>query len=400
MEDLSITPTGHDFSAVHAAMQRYVDQDILAGVSQAVLHGRELIDVHCAGFADREQQIPLRVDHLFRVFSNTKLATSCAILLLWEEGRIGLDDPIEKYVPQLGNRRVLRPGAATLDDTEPAHGSITIRHLLSHRSGLGYGLIDPGTLLYQAYIERKMLSPVTPLSEMMDTLAELPLAFHPGTSWEYSIATDVLARVAEVVSGERFDRFLQARIFAPLGMADTFFLIPPEKRGRLAAYYRGADLLDPMKPGLTRLDRSPYAGAYVTEVPRHSGGGGLVSSLPDMVALIRSLLPGGPTLLKPETIALMMSNQLPPGTHIRFQRSGDLSGKAYGLAGALTLKPSSIDPADSTGEFQWGGIAGTHWWISPQTGLAGVVMTQRLMSFWHPFSFDLKRRVYEAAGRA
>ena len=396
MGNMTITGNDHDFSAMHAAMRRYVDAQILAGVSSAVLVGRDLVDVNCVGWADKEQDVRLRVDHLFRVFSNTKLITSCAALLLFEEGRFGLDDPVERYMPQLANRRVLRPGATTLDDTEPARGSITIRHLMSHSSGLSYGLLDPGTTIYKAYNERKVLNPATPLSDMIETLAGLPLVFHPGTAWEYSVATDVLARLVEILSGQRFDAFIQSRIFDPLGMADTGFVVPAEKRHRLTAYYAGADLLDPMKPGLTRIDDAPYPGAYLSSVPRLSGGGGLVSTLPDMVALLRSLLPGGPTLLKPETIALMMTNQLPPGVCIRFPRLGELPGKAFGLAGALTLAPSSIEPKGAAGEFEWGGIAGTHWWISPKANLAGLLMTQRQMAFWHPFSFEFKRLVYQA----
>ena len=130
MEDTTTTAKGYDFSAVHAAMARYVDANVLAGVSSAVLVGRDLVDLSCVGWADKEQGIAMRSDHLFRAFSNTKLVTSCAALLLLEEGRFQLDDPIEKFIPQLANRRILKPGAATLDDTEPAHGPITIRHLL------------------------------------------------------------------------------------------------------------------------------------------------------------------------------------------------------------------------------------------------------------------------------
>src|SRR4249919_1474741 len=134
MEDLKVTAKGtakgYDFSQAHAAMQRYVDGNILSGVSSAVLVGRELVDVNCVGWADKEAQTPMRVDHIFRVFSNTKLITSCAALLLFEEGRFRLDDPIEKFIPQLANRKVLRPGAASLEETDPAKGSITIRHLL------------------------------------------------------------------------------------------------------------------------------------------------------------------------------------------------------------------------------------------------------------------------------
>jgi CubicO group peptidase (beta-lactamase class C family) len=143
MEDMKVTATGYDFAAAHAAMRRYVDGNLLSGVSSAVLVGRELVDVNCVGWANKEAQTPLRVDHIFRIFSNTKLVTSCAALLLFEEGRFQLDDPIERFIPQLANRRVLRPGATSLDETEPAKGSITIRHLMSHRSGLSYGVFDP-----------------------------------------------------------------------------------------------------------------------------------------------------------------------------------------------------------------------------------------------------------------
>jgi CubicO group peptidase (beta-lactamase class C family) len=128
MEDITVTRNSFDFGAVHAAMRRYVDAHILAGVSSAVLEGRDLVDVHCVGWADKEQDVKLRVDHIFRVFSNTKLITSCAAMLLFEEGQFQLDDPIEQYIPQLANRRVLRPGATALDDAEPARVPITIRH--------------------------------------------------------------------------------------------------------------------------------------------------------------------------------------------------------------------------------------------------------------------------------
>ena len=399
MEDTAVTANGYDFGAVHAALRRYVDANILAGVSSAVLVGRDLVDLNCVGWADKEQDVAMRGDHLFRAFSNTKLITSCAALLLFEEGRFQLDDPIEQFIPQLANRRVLKSGATALDDTEPARGPITIRHLMSHSSGLSYGVLDPGTMIYKAYNERKVLNPATALADMMDTLADLPLVFHPGTAWEYSVATDVISRLVEIVSGQRFDVFIQSRIFDPLGMVDTGFVVPEEKRHRLAAYYAGADVTDPMKPGLTRADSAPYPQAYLRPFPRLSGGGGLVTSLPDMLALLRSLLPGGPTLLRSETIALMMTNQLPDGVCIRFPGFGEIEGKAFGLGGSLTLAPSSLEPKGATGEFQWGGIAGTHWWISPQANLAGLLMTQRQMAFWHPFSFEFKQLVYQAVSR-
>src|SRR5262249_46205980 len=197
---------------------------------------------------------------------------------LFEDGRFQLDDPIAQFIPQLANRRVLRPGATSLDQTEPAVRPITIRHLMSHSSGLSYGLLDPDTLIFNAYNERKVVNPATTLAQMMDVLADLPLVFHPGTSWEYSVATDVLARLVEVISGRRFDAFIQSRILGPLGMVDTGFVV--SDRNRLVAFYAGADPVDPMKPGLNRADDAPYPGAYLRPVPRQSGGSGLVSTLP------------------------------------------------------------------------------------------------------------------------
>ena len=386
-----------DFSAVHAAMQRYVDQEIIAGVSWAVLRGREVVDQQCVGLADREAKVPLRPDHIFRAFSNTKIVVTCAIMLLHEEGLIGLDDRVEKFLPQLGNRKVLKADAADITDVEPARSPITIRHLLTHSAGLSYGFLDPTTVLAKAYTEASVLNPFTPLTDMIDKLADLPLAYHPGTSWEYSVATDVLGRIVEVVSGKPLDAFIKARIFDPLGMVDTGFYVPEAQQSRLVTFYRGADVLNPMKPGLWKIDDMPPQ-AYLKPLPRLSGGGGLVSTLPDMLALVRSLLPGGQQLLKPATIEQMMRNQLPSGQTIRFATLGPIPSKGFGLGGAVTLAPSPIDPPNSIGEFQWGGVAGTHWWICPQANTAGVLMAQRQMGFWNPFFFEFKRLAYAAVG--
>jgi CubicO group peptidase (beta-lactamase class C family) len=204
-----------------------------------------------------------------------------------------------------------------------------------------------------------------------------------------------LARLVEVVSGQRFDAFIQSRILRPLGMVDTGFVV--SDRNRLVAYYVGTDPADPMKPGLARTDDAPYPNAYLRPFPRQNAGAGLVSTLPDMVALIRSLLPGGPTLLKPDTIELMMSNQLPEGVWIRFPGFGELHGKAYGLAGALILQPSAFEHPDARGELFWGGRAGTQWWISPKKNTAGLIMAQREMG--HTFVVEFKRLAYEAVRR-
>lgn len=391
-------PAEPDFTRLHTAMKRYVDGQVLAGVSCAVLRGQELLDVHQVGLADIEAATPMAGGTLFRGFSNTKLLTTMAALLLWEEGRFQLDDPIERFIPALGGRQVLREGATRLDDTEPARSSITIRQLMCHNAGLSYGLLDPGTLLYQAYAQRQVLSPLLTLAQMMDALAGLPLASHPGTRWEYSVSIDVLARLVEVVGGQRFDTFLQSRVTGPLGMVDTRFVVPPHDPPRLAAIYAGSSPTQPLQPGLKRLDDWPYPRAFTVPVPSLSGGGGLVTTLPDMVALMRSFLPGGRSPLTPRTRAEMMRNQLPAGQTIRFPTVGPVPGKVFGLGGAITVKPSAHDPPGSEGEFEWGGIGGTHWWVHPGLGIAGLAMTQRQHGFWHPFSFEFKRHAYAALG--
>ncbi|MFZ6748751.1 serine hydrolase domain-containing protein [Undibacterium sp. Ren11W] len=393
-----ISPSSHDFSVIRPALQSYVDRQILAGVSSAILHGQELLYLDCLGDADIENQIALRPDHLFRVFSNTKLITSMAVLLLMDQGKLRLEDAVDIYLPQLAKRQVLRPGTTDIHDTEPAKSAITIRHLLTHTSGLSYGWLDHGTTIYKAYVEHNVFNAFTPLSHLLDLLEDLPLAFQPGSSWEYSIASDVLARLVEVISGESFDLFIRRHIFVPLAMHDTGFVVPESERERLTAYYSGSDPTNRLKRGLKRRDDAPYPGAYLTPVPRLSGGGGLVSSLPDMLALLRCLMPGGRQLLKPTTIAMMMQNQLPDGMGISFPSVGYLPNKGFGFGGAVILQPGLADPAGSAGEFEWGGIAGTHWWISPRHNIAGVLMAQRQMSFWHPFSFEFKKLAYQCMG--
>jgi CubicO group peptidase (beta-lactamase class C family) len=329
--------------------------------------------------------------------------TSIAALLLWEDGHFELDEAAARFVPQLAKLRVLKPGATHIDDTEPIARPITIRQLFTHSAGLSYGLLDPGTLLYKAYNDRRMISNLRSTAQMVDLLTEIPLKFQPGTGWEYSVATDVLGHLIAVVSGQTLADFFRDRIFQPLGMHDTGFVIPEDQQHRLVAYYGGANPQDPNQPGLKKLIGFPHPDANLKPLPRVSGGGGLVSSLGDMVTLLRSLIVEGsgpsakaPTILKPETIAMMMRNHLPPGQPISTRITGELPGSGFGLGGCVTLKPAPADPAASTGEFQWGGLAGTHWWISPRTGLSGVLMAQRHMGFWNPFALDFKQRVYTA----
>jgi CubicO group peptidase (beta-lactamase class C family) len=392
MEAVHESNKTYDFRAAHSIVQAAVDQGFLPGLSSAVLVGQDLVDVQCIGWADREADIPLRLDHIFRVFSNTKLVTACAALMLFEEGRFNLDDPIENYIPELANRRVLRLRASSLNDTEPATQPITVRQLMCHTAGLGSGVFDRGTLLFDAYAAGKVVEPSTSLTSMIDALADIPLAYQPGTSWAYSVASDVVARLVEVISAQPFDKFIQKRIFGPLGMTDTGFVV--SDNSRFTAYYRGADPTNPMASGLIRADDVPYPGAFVKTFPRLNAGMGLVSTLPDQVTLIRSLCPGGQNLLEPETIRLVMTNQLSQNVQLQFPGFGVLDGKGFGLAGALILEPTAFESPQSKGELFWGGRGGTFWWISPRTNSAGVIMTQREMG--HLSVFQFKRAVYEA----
>ena len=403
----SLSPRGHfraeglqvrgDFRAAHAVLQAEVDAQRLAGVSAATLRHGVLIDSFCSGLADIERGEALRPDHIHRAFSNTKLFTTVMVLLLADQGHFALDDPIKQWIPGLGLLRVLRPGAQSLDDTEPLRRDISIRHLITHQAGLSHGVFDPGSLIYKAYHQRGVRGVHTTLAEQMDLLAVLPLCFQPGEGWEYALGIDVLARLVELVTGQRYGDALQSRLFYPLGLQDTGYVLRPDQVPRLAALYRG-DLGDVMRPGLQRLDDTPWPGAFLSAVPRQSGAGGLFTTQADMLTLLRQLMPGQPSMLKPATLAAMFVDQVPAERCVHFRFTGELPSLGFGLGGALSRRPSALHPAAAVGELQWGGLAATHWWLSPATGLAGVVMAQRHFGFWHPFWFDYKRQVYEAAG--
>jgi CubicO group peptidase (beta-lactamase class C family) len=386
------------FHELHAAMQSRVDRGFLPGVSTVLLRGREVVDRFVCGQADMEAGVPLRDDHIFRVFSNTKLLTSCAVLLLMEDGKLRMDDPIERYIPELGNRQVLRPGATRIDDVEPARRPITVLHLMTHTSGLGYGAFDPGTLLFNAYTQAGVHNPLLSQAQFIQALAPLPLNFHPGEQWEYSLATDVLGRLVEVVSGQSLGEFFQQRICGPLGMVDTDFWVPEAKRGRLAALYGGVDFMDPTKPGLNRMDAAPFPGAYTSPKLRQTGGGGLVSTLDDTVRLIQSLMPGGPTLLQPETLALMSRDHIAPGLCVKFPNMPVNPGRVFGLGSSVLTTPGPFDPPAAADEVSWGGLAGTIWWFHPRLNIAGVLMTQRYFGFGNPYCFEFKALAYKGLG--
>ena len=390
-----------DFSALDERMQWYVDQEVLGCIATLVLDGTDIVHTARHGYMSVEGREPLREDAIFRMYSNTKLITSVALMMLFEAGRFGLDDPLAEYLPGFSNVTVLKDGAESAADARPANGPIRMRHVLSHSAGLSYGFIEPGSVVDRAYQEagiNPMANRGMTLEGLCDSLAALPLAYEPGTSWRYSFATDVCARVVEVLSGQRFDAFLRDRIFDPLGMVDTAFWVPPSKADRFTTMYAPTDLLDPMKPGFKPGD-DPRTGQYSKEPGFLSGGGGLVSTMGDYSTFIRMIVAGGSwaghTFLQPETLDLMRTNQLAPGVGVRFPMWA-MPNTVFGLGFALKTAPAEGESDAVVGEYHWGGMAGTHSWMAPRPGISGLCFTQRMPGFWHPFSHDFRRLVYAA----
>lgn len=393
-------PSDLDFSPLHERMQFYVDEGILSCVNTLVMRGTDVVEFSRFGYMDLEAKQPLREDAIYRMYSNTKLVTSVAAMQLYEQGRFKLDDPVSDYIPAFADMQVLTPDAGGAADTEPASEPMRIRHILSHSAGLSYGFIEPESVVDQAYAAAgiDILNDFSlTLEGLCDKLGALPLAYQPGSQWRYSFATDVVARLVEVISGQRFDDYLQANIFAPLAMTDTGFWVPPEKRDRFTTMYAPVDLLDPMKPGMVKAD-DPQDGAYTRERNLLSGGGGLVSTVQDYLAFIRMIINGGSwagaLILAPETVALMRTNQLADGIGVSFPMWA-MPGTVFGLGFALKNELVEGESPAMLDEYHWGGMAGTHSWMAPQAGITGMCMTQRMPGFWHPFSHEFKAQAYQ-----
>ena len=396
---IPVVDSGHDFGALHDRMQWYVDQNILHCVNTLVMQGDEVVDFQTFGYMDLDSREPLRGDAIFRMYSNTKLVTSVAAMILHERGRFDLNDPLGDYLPEFSDLSVLKADATSIEDVEPLREPIRIRHMLSHSAGWSYGFIEPDSVIDQAYNSggsNIFASFDMTLEELCANLAKHPLAYQPGSSWRYSLATDVTARFVEVVSGMRFDAFLQQEIFGPLGMVDTDFWVPPEKCDRFTTMYAPVDLFDPMKGGLNKADDA-HSGQYCAERALLSGGGGLVSTVSDYLSFVRMIVGGGSLgakqILKPETLATMRTNQLAPGVGVSFPM-WDMPGTTFGLGFALKETLAADDPATMQDEYHWGGMAGTHSWMAPQSGLTGMCMTQLMPGFWHPFSHEFKAAAY------
>ena len=401
---IETVPHSIDFSPLHQRMAWYVDQGILSCVNSLVMRGTDVLDFRTFGYMDIESRRPLQEDAIYRMYSNTKIVTSVAAMQLYEQGRFGLDTPLSEVLPEFADMKVLRADATDATQVTPARGQILMRHVLSHSAGLSYGFIEPGSVIDKAYIAANINAlggPEPTLEELCARIASLPLAFEPGSSWRYSLATDVVARVVEVLSGKPFDVYLQDHIFKPLGMTDTGFHVPAEKMDRFVSMYAPANLFDPMEPGMS-LAEDPATGPYSKPRRLFSGGGGLVSTVQDYLSFIRMIVNGGTwngaQILKPETLKLMRTNQLAPGVQVAFPM-WTMPGTVFGLGFALKATAGADEPAMAKDEYHWGGMAGTHSWMAPNAGITGMCMTQRMPGFWHPFSHEFKALAYQLAGQ-
>jgi CubicO group peptidase (beta-lactamase class C family) len=362
-------------AAVGPALQAFVDRGELAGVVTLTSRAGQIVQAQALGWSDLETRTPMRSDTLFRIASMTKPITSVAAMMLVEEGRMALDDPISRWVPELADPLVLRDPAGPLRDVEPAARQITVEDLLTHRSGVAYGFFSEGPLK-QAY-ERALGDPamtrMTP-DEWLAALGRLPLAYQPGRLFHYGHSTDVLGFLIGRVEGKPLRQVLQERIFAPLGMADTDFWLPHDKRHRLASLYA----YDETAGGLAKVEPEMYDEPE-TYTP---GGGGLISSAGDYHRFARMLLEGGALdgvrLLRPQTVALMQANRLTDA-----QREAPFAGmplwRKSGFGLGLSIAEDVVDnpyACGAAGAMTWPGIFGTWWQADPANDLVMIYLIQ------------------------
>jgi CubicO group peptidase (beta-lactamase class C family) len=381
----------------------YVDDGRLPGWLITVSrHGRRAY-VAAHGSRDLEAGTPVETDTLWRIYSMTKPITSVAAMMLYEEGGFELTDPVSRFIPSFGNVRVFDGGSDLKAVTVPATEPVRIWHLLTHTSGLTYGFhrAHPVDAMHRAAGFEWDWPPGTDLAQACDIWAGLPLLFQPGTEWNYSVSTDVLGRVVEVVSGQRLDEFFASRIFGPLGMTDTSFWA--DDATRLAALYtRGRD------GRAARLDA--LGDAALSPPTMLSGGGGLVSTAADYDRFTQMLLnrPDSPAgeldgvrLLGPRTVRYMARNHLPGNLDLKtFGRplyaETPFLGVGFGLGFAVTIDPVPGKIISSEGELTWGGAASTAFWIDPAEELTVSFFTQLLPSSSYPIRSQLRQLVYQA----
>ena len=383
---------------------RYVDTGRLPGWLITVSRHGKLAYVATHGQRDVEAGLPVEPDTLWRIYSMTKPITSVAAMMLYEEGGFQLTDPVSRYIPSFAQARVFTGGSDIAFTTEPVTEPMRIWHLLTHTSGLTYGFhrSHPVDAIYRARGFEWGSPRGTDLAGICDLFADMPLLFQPGSEWNYSVSTDVLGRLVEVVSGQSLAEFFAERIFRPLGMTDSAFWAGPEEASRLAALYNRMD------GNLTRIDA--MGKAALREPAYLSGGGGLVSTAADYHRFTEMLLhrPDSPAgeldgarLLSPRTVAYMTLNHLPGNADLdSFGRplyaESVFQGVGFGLGFAVQLDPAASKTLCSAGEFNWGGAASTTFWVDPAEQLTASFFTQFMPSSTYPIRPQLRQLVYQA----
>ncbi len=386
---------------IGALLRETVAARRIAGGSALVARRGQVVGLYLAGRRDIEADRPMTADTIVRIASMSKPITSTAVMILVDEGKIALDDPLAKYVPEFQSPRVLvNPSGDDPTATRPAGREITIHHLLTHTSGLSYRFFNKPVLgdLYTTWAISDGLSE-TPgtIGDNARRLAAQPLLFDPGTAWEYSLSTDVLGRVVEVASGKTLDEFFQERLFKPLKMTDTHFVLPTAKRDRLAAVYHPGNGGAVERTVGHPVQDGPlvYSATYPTwdEGHYYSGGAGLVSTLGDYARFLQMLLNRGELdgvrILKSETVDLMTANQIGDLPMPGFGH-GDRFGYGFGVVSDRGDLPEAV------GTYSWGGFFYTYFWVDPRNDLIGVLFTQTYPSGDLKLREEFKRLTYEA----
>lgn len=380
-------------------MKRYIDAGKIAGTLTLVARRGQVAYLEPQGHLEIERRRPVTADAVWRIYSMTKPITSVGLMMLYEEGRFQLDDPVHRFIPSWQNLRVFVGGNYPTFKTAPVERPMTIRDLLSHTSGLTYGFMER-TNVDAAYrkldVADQTRSGYT-LQDMVDTLAELPLEFSPGTRWNYSVATDVIGHLIEVISGQRLDAYLRVRILEPLGMRDTGFVLEDEQAARFAANYeRQGD-------GSLKMIDNPEQSSY-RKRSFFSGGGGLLSTAPDYFRFTSMLQNmgelDGVRLLGRKTVELMTMNHLPGGQDLTDLAQAGMftetayAGVGFGLGFSVQQSPARAQILGSAGEFAWGGAASTAFWIDPAEDLIVIFMTQLMPSSSYPLRRELRVLTY------
>jgi CubicO group peptidase (beta-lactamase class C family) len=386
---------------VDAHFARYVDDGLLAGWQLAVTRRGEVVHASTYGHRDLESGAPVLPDTLWRIYSMTKPITSVAAMLLWEEGRFELTDEIGRWLPEFADVRVYQKGSALQPFTVPAVEPIRVWHLLTHTSGLTYGFLRTSVVdaMYRAAGHDVHAPAEVDLATACATWARLPLLFQPGTAWGYSVSTDVLGRLVEVVSGQPLDEFVAERVLGPLGMTDTRWWVDNGEAPRLAALYVP-------HPRTGKAMRYDEFGKRALEKPALlAGGGGLVSTAADYHRFTQMLLRGGELdgvrLLGTRTVRFMTRNHLPGGQDLGRLSTGGFAettfdGVGFGLGVAVVLDPIPARLPHNAGQYYWGGAASTAFWVDPAEELTVLFFTQLMPSATYPIRPQLRQLVYAA----